>query len=354
MRCFRPAHFYELLLLLMVFTAAPSLGAGEMTNSDCLGCHNDSSAVGKTFTINPTIFDATAHAEIGCPSCHSSVGANHPDDGLKPNKASCLECHDGIVKEYATSRHLPNAACSDCHNPHQVLGPTEVSGVDMNKPCLGCHELEAMATAHTAWLPQTDLHIGRLPCISCHTASKENVITLYIIKRPADDRFGRFDLASYDELKTLVPNSKIESLVDSNEDNYISLAELRLFNSDQEKTGLRLQGMMTPETVTHDFQILANRRDCSFCHASGPAARQTSYLSLAASDGSYRRLPVERGAVLDALYGTPDFYMVGSTRSTALNYIGAVIIAGGLVVPIGHGTLRFLTRRNRANKEEKS
>lgn len=209
-----------------------------------------------------------------------------------------------------------------------------------------------MATAHTAWLPQSDLHIGRLPCISCHTASKENVITLYIIKRPADARFGRFDLASYDELKTLAANSKIESLVDSNDDNYISLAELRLFNSDQERTGLRLQGMMTPETVTHNFQILANRRDCSFCHASGPAARQTSYLSLAASDGSYRRLPVERGAVLDALYGTPDFYMVGSTRSTALNYIGAAIIAGGLVVPIGHGTLRFLTRRNRANKEE--
>jgi hypothetical protein len=110
--------------------------------------------------------------------------------------------------------------------------------------------------------------------------------------------------------------------------------------------------MMTPETVTHDFQILANRRDCTFCHASGTAARQTSYLSLANADGSYRRVAVERGAVLDALYGTPDFYMVGSTRSKALDYIGGAIIACGLIVPIGHGTLRFLTRRNRANKEE--
>jgi hypothetical protein len=112
--------------------------------------------------------------------------------------------------------------------------------------------------------------------------------------------------------------------------------------------------MMTPETVTHDFRLLANRRDCSFCHASGPDARQTSFISLVQSDGSYRRVPVEQGAVLDALYGTPDFYMVGSTRSKALNYIGAMIIAGGLVLPIGHGSLRFLTRRNRQDEGRSS
>jgi uncharacterized membrane protein SpoIIM required for sporulation len=29
-----------------------------------------------------------------------------------------------------------------------------------------------------------------------------------------------------------------------------------------------------------------------------------------------------------------------------------VIIAGGMVMPIGHGTLRFLTRKNRQRKEE--
>ncbi|OGR30629.1 MAG: cytochrome C [Desulfuromonadales bacterium GWD2_61_12] len=343
---------FRLLLCCGLLLGLTAFAAFAAASDDCLACHSDSATVGKAFAINPAIFDTTVHAQLGCPSCHTSVGAGHPDDGLPPSKASCQECHAEVAKEYAASSHHQNAACSDCHNPHQVRGPTEVSGADMNRTCSGCHELAAMATTHTTWLPQADLHIGMLPCISCHTASKENVITLYIIKRPAAARFGRFELAGYNELKALASHGKIEGLIDGNEDNYISLAELRLFNSDQERTGLRLQGMMTPETVTHNFQILANRRDCSFCHASGPAARQTSYLSLATSDGSYRRLPVERGAVLDALYGTPDFYMVGSTRSTALNYIGAVIIAGGLVVPIGHGTLRFLTRRNRANKED--
>jgi hypothetical protein len=39
--------------------------------------------------------------------------------------------------------------------------------------------------------------------------------------------------------------------------------------------------------------------------------------------------------------------MMGATRSKALNIAGLMIIAGGMVMPIGHGTLRFLTRKNR-------
>ena len=58
-------------------------------------------------------------------------------------------------------------------------------------------------------------------------------------------------------------------------------------------------------------------------------------------------MAVEKGAILDILFGTPDFYMLGTTRSTALNIVGALIIAGGMMMPIGHGTLRFLTRKNR-------
>jgi predicted CXXCH cytochrome family protein len=341
----------EIILLLLALCTVTPLSAAATPSEDCLGCHSDAANVGKDFAIDPGVFDTTAHAELGCPSCHS-VDARHPDSGAAPSKANCQECHAEIAQEYQLSQHHPNASCSECHNPHRVRGPTEVSGVDMNRVCSDCHELEAMATAHTAWLPQADLHVGALPCVSCHTAARDNVITLYIIKKAARGPFSSFELASYDELRPLTKDGKVETLIDLNADNYISLAELRLFNTNPERVSLRLHGMMTPETVTHDFQILANRRDCTFCHASGTAARQTSYLSLANADGSYRRVAVERGAVLDALYGTPDFYMVGSTRSKALDYIGGAIIACGLIVPIGHGTLRFLTRRNRANKEE--
>jgi hypothetical protein len=56
--------------------------------------------------------------------------------------------------------------------------------------------------------------------------------------------------------------------------------------------------------------------------------------------------------VLSTLYGAPDFYLTGAGRNTLLNKLGLLIIAGGLVMPVGHGFLRFLTRKNRQEKEE--
>ena len=336
-----------LILLMATFALTPAALAAE--NGDCLGCHADIDTVGKEFRIDPMTFDTTAHAEIGCQECHASVTGDHPDDGIVPTKTNCQDCHDDINAEYTHSNHQNFATCNDCHNPHTARGATAVSGIDMNRQCEGCHGNLETVLQHAEWLPQADLHIAMLPCISCHTASQDNVITMYIIKRSLT---GERNPATFAELKALAGDKSIESLIDRNEDDYISLTELRLFNLNPENQGLRLQGMLTPEKVTHDFRTLDNRWDCTFCHASGPGARQTSFVSLVQEDGSYRRIAAEKGAVLDALYGTPDFYMVGATRSKMLDYIGMVIIAGGMVMPIGHGTLRFLTRKNRQRKEE--
>ncbi len=334
-----PLALFLLLLLSPV--------ARAMENADCLGCHADVETVGEAFRVDPIRFDTTAHAGIGCSECHASITEQHPDDGQPPSKASCRDCHGEVDAEYAASNHAGVAACNDCHNPHTVRGTTAVSGYAMNEQCANCHDQEENIIIHSKWLPQGDLHLNSLACISCHTASQDLVTTLYLVKREEGQRFGRFTLASHAELLALVGGKKISSLIDRNGDDYISIAELRLFNSDPANRALRLHGMMTPETVTHDFITLDNRWDCTFCHATGPGAMQTSFVALPLEDGSYERLATEKGAVLDALYGIPDFYMVGATRSKTLDIIGLVIIACGLVMPIGHGTLRFLTRKNR-------
>ena len=340
----------SLMTVLMAGLVAASGWA--MENEDCLGCHAEADMVGSDLVIEAEQFDHTAHAEIGCTSCHASVTAEHPDDGLVPSKASCNDCHGEVNEEYAASLHGDKAACTDCHNPHNVHDPTAVSGHDMNQQCDTCHlEVDSIRT-HAQWLPQAELHIGALPCVACHTGSKEYVITWYIIKRESDPRYGDFELASYRELQKLAGGDNIDRLLDSNEDGRIALAELKDFNTriDLKNQGIRLKGMMMPEQVTHSFQILENRWDCSYCHASGPEAMQNSYVAFPLADNSYHRLPVEKGAVLDALNGTPDFYMMGATRNASLNLIGLAIIAGGLVMPIGHGTLRFLTRSKRQGK----
>ena len=333
----------------------PGYSFGDQTakNDACLSCHADGQKVKGRSLISQAQFAHTTHARIGCPSCHDAIGAGHPD-GKPSAKASCQQCHADVNSEYALSIHAGKAACAGCHNPHKVESPREISGMEINEMCGNCHDKFKMSAKHGEWLPQADLHLYMLPCITCHTGSKNYFVSMYIVSTKNETRLGKPEVASFEELHKMAKFRDILTLVDTNGDNYVSLAELRSFNKNPEHKSLRLQGMMTPETVSHKFEILDNRRNCTFCHGSGPGVMQTSVLALPEENGTFRRVSVEKGAALDALYGTPDFYMMGSNKSTTMSILGLAIICGGLIMPVCHGTLRFLTRKNRVKKEHHS
>ena len=334
------------ILLIAVLLVPLSVSAMEM--DDCLGCHSDVDEVGDELFIDADKFLPTAHAEMGCMTCHESVTDEHPDDGEPVTSADCLDCHEELGSEYMATEHADNATCSDCHNPHQVHGIEAVSGPEMNQQCAQCHDSIDVMDSHAKWLPQASLHISKLPCITCHTSAESYVIVLNITQKQKKSeglKGNRF--SSYADLKTISGEKEIQSLIDINGDNHISLAELRTFNRNPAYKNLHLSGTMVPSEVSHDLGTLDNRYDCTFCHAAGPGSMQTSFLALPTEGGTYQRMTVEEGAMLDTLYGTPNFYMTGSTRSAALNIIGLIIICGGFIMPIGHGTLRFLTRKNR-------
>jgi len=341
-----------LALALTLATGAAIAMAGDA----CLDCHADAKKVGAKYAIDPTKFEHTEHSRLatpntGCRTCHDTVTTTHPADGATVQTTTkCKDCHGSIQGEYSKSAHSRFASCANCHNPHTAIGPTEVSGHDMNVMCAKCHDGAKMTKLHAKWLPQADLHIAELPCVTCHTSSENYVITMYLIKREGNSGYGEFKLATYAELTELTGGKDARSIVDTNADNNISMDELRAFNRNPAYESIRLQGMMVPEEVTHNFQVLNNRWDCTFCHGAGPDIMQTSFLSFPNSAGQLQRLSVEKGAVLAAIYGDRDFYMMGSSRNTTLNIIGLMIVAGGLVMPIGHGTLRFLTRKNRNGK----
>lgn len=342
-------RFLWLCLLLVLLLPLSCLA---LESEECQGCHGDLDTVGEELFIDAAEYDNTTHSEMGCTSCHESVGEEHPDDGLAVTKVGCLDCHSEVAEEYMASTHAENATCGDCHNPHRVHGLTEVSGYDLNQQCAACHESADVVSSHTEWLPQADLHIAKLPCISCHTASEEYLIILYIIQRESDAAFGDFELSDHQDLQALAGDKEIQTLIDLNGDNFVSLAELRTFNRNPAYGSMRLQGTLTPKQVSHSLETLDNRWDCSFCHTSGTEGMQTSFIALPTSEGTFSRIEVEQGAILKALNGTPDFYMMGTTRSASLNIIGLLIIVGGMLMPIGHGALRFLTRNNRLGKGE--
>ena len=341
----------------MVFVLAAPWPGGRLLahardTEDCQDCHGDLSILedgGGYLYVDSARYERTAHAEVGCPSCHESVSEDHPDDGVRPSRAKCGECHDEVEAEYAESIHADNATCTDCHNPHEVQPVGQVSGAEMNRTCMECHEEDDVVASHEAWLSQTTLHIRALPCITCHTGSKVYVVTFYV--GTFEERAGRSPmvaLATHEELMAKAERSDgVTSVIDRDADGRVSVEELRLFYREGRAEGLRLWGMMTPEVATHNYATLDNRWDCSFCHASGPGVVQKSFVALPGPTGDYTRIPVEPGAVLDALYGTPDFYMIGATRSKTMSLIGLLIVAAGLTVPLVHGTLRLLTIRKR-------
>ncbi len=338
-----------LILLIAVLFAPLSVCAMEM--DDCLGCHGDVDEVGDELYINADKFIPTAHAEMGCVTCHESVTDEHPDDGKAVSKADCLDCHEEVDSEYMATEHADYATCSDCHNPHQVHGIEAVAGPNMNQKCNQCHEATDVMDSHAKWLPQASLHITKLPCITCHTAADSYEIVLNITqKQKRAEGLKGYRISSYADLKEYSGKKNVASLIDIDGDNHISLAELRTFNLNPAYKNLHLSGTMVPGKISHDLTTLDNRYDCTFCHASGPGSMQTSVLALPTENGIYRWMTVDKGAMLDTLYGTPNFYMTGPTRSPVLNIIGLIIICGGFIMPIGHGTLRFLTRKNRKHE----
>jgi predicted CXXCH cytochrome family protein len=344
-----------LLLTLFMFSAA-AVSAAAPENDRCMGCHGRremAERAGKRLYIDPARFATTSHAIVGCTSCHDRVSAGHPADGYIPPRSTCSDCHGPVYEEYSKSLHESKARCNDCHNPHEVRQPMFMSGDEINSKCAKCHDSRKTIRTHSKWLPQADLHIDSLLCITCHTASQDYVISMSIESRLPGSG-DAFKTASYEELSKLTTGASISGLIDLNGDNLVSLDELRKFNRHLRSKNMRLWGMMVPEVVTHSYQILDNRWDCSFCHASGPKASQKSFIAFPEKNGGFSRVAVEKGAILDILYGTPDFYMLGTTRSTSLNIIGGLIVAGGLAFPVCHGFFRFLTRKNRKEHDHEA
>jgi predicted CXXCH cytochrome family protein len=344
-----------MFLGVFMISIAPVFGAAA-GNEKCMSCHGRTDIIrpgGEKIYIDPVKFAATTHAIVGCTSCHDRVSPGHPGDGYAPSKATCGDCHGPVFAEYSKSLHGPKAGCTGCHNPHEVRLPAFMTGEDINSKCAKCHDSRKTIQSHSKWLPQADLHIDALPCITCHTGSKDYVITMSIESRQPGSK-GDFKNATFEELSKLTQGADIRKLIDQDGDGMVSLSELRAFNHKLRGQNMRLWGMMTPEVVTHTYQILDNRWDCSFCHASGPKAMQKSFIAFPDKNGGYTRVPVEKGAILDILYGTPDFYMLGTTRSTSLNIVGGLIVAAGLSVPLFHGFFRLLTRKNRKEDDHEA
>ena len=104
-------------------------------NAVCVDCHRDSSLLH---------WRSSAHEsdDMACADCHA---VHRP--GLVMERTTqaevCYRCHKSIrTQTYQASTHPireGKVVCSDCHNPHGSIGPTELKQLSINDNCFICH-----------------------------------------------------------------------------------------------------------------------------------------------------------------------------------------------------------------------
>lgn len=132
---------------------------------------------GTSWIMDDAGFAKSAHADLGCASCHEGIDpAEHPAmDGVFKEQSSayrletCLSCHPDVEEEKAEGLHagkpIPKGAdmanCVSCHNPH-LVGSTKADREaaelsEESRACLSCHAKSAVEEKTRPVL-----------CISCH------------------------------------------------------------------------------------------------------------------------------------------------------------------------------------------
>jgi predicted CXXCH cytochrome family protein len=80
--------------------AATGVGVDTAGTLACLACHDEKS--------EPWSHPSTHRAVLGCPACHTSLGAPGPGHVTIPE---CADCH-------SEAAHPADRECVDCHDPH--------------------------------------------------------------------------------------------------------------------------------------------------------------------------------------------------------------------------------------------
>jgi hypothetical protein len=88
-------------------------------------------------------------------------------------------------------------------------------------------------------------------------------------------------------------------------------------------------------------------KDCASCHRQGAEPSQKVTVSIVGADGRPLRYDAQKDVLSSALSveSLREFYAVGGTRNRLLDVLLVLAVLGGLAVPIGHQTLKWIVRK---------
>ncbi len=307
----------------------------------CETCHAPAFKLYEGSIHAALVRDGNPSAPI-CTDCHSphAVMAKAAYDAA--TGTPCSMCHNSIYSAYAGSVHgQATLACSNCHRAHDVTPATKAD--QLKTACLGCHE--GALDTHQKWLPNAKRHFDAVSCPACHspTAKRKVDLRLYdnVTQQPVAEKEG-------------VP--QFESRARSADAKGVGLDALALqsllreFNREGKDNKTTLRGRLEVSTGVEAHQLARSAqavRDCAKCHQQGADPFQSVTVSIVGPDGR----PVRYGAkpeVLNSIISVDSvsgFYAIGGTRIKLLDWLLALAVLGGIGVPVGHMTVRWLFKR---------
>ena len=345
---------------------AARAAAGELSAIDtaCLGCHSIEglekqldSGEALSLHVSGEGFAGSVHRIFGCASCHAAIDpASHPAaaTGIRSARqysieraAACQMCHTDALEQYEGSLHFARVreghplapVCTGCHGSHAVSPRTAY------ETCVGCHAADL--SAHGEWLPNAALHQEVVSCAACHAPEAARMIDLRLYDSASQQWVvEKADAPIFQQLaQTADANG---DGLDANELRDL----LRELNRDAAiPRSLRGRVELRTDVEAHRLTDKTHAiRTCDNCHQYGAEPFQNVAVSVTGPDGRPARYPAHKEVLVSALavQSLPEFYAIGGTRSRILDALLVLALLGGIGVPIGHMTTKWLFRKYRA------
>ncbi len=332
----------------------------------CNRCHSDKiRAVRDSIHYNPSfpvgeimVSGGNPKAPV-CTDCHGfhSVGPKATYDTL--SGVPCRKCHEDIFKVYSKSVHGMARAngqhkaplCASCHFAHEIT--VTAMAEKIKAACLGCHK--GIEAVHKKWLPNAELHMSAVACAACHSPNSGRGIYLRLEDQNTGKPFTEEQLVrllgtSYEGLSRRM-NAHGEG---------IGASELwgivQQLNEKGTNAKVTFFGKLNVSKGTESHQLALKKqavKECETCHNKNSDFFKSVTVAIVKADGKLSRYRARREVLgsMFSLLSLKQFYVIGATRLTLLDWLGFLMVAGGMMVPVAHITVRILTAPLRAGRQ---
>ncbi|UCH74905.1 MAG: hypothetical protein JSU82_03360 [Rhodospirillales bacterium] len=314
----------------------------------CGDCHADKVEQYEGSIHAILIGDGNLAAPV-CSDCHGSHSVRPKAVYETVSGVPCKACHAEIFDAYAESMHgrvrgvlghFEAPICADCHRAHEV---DAVSGGRLREACLGCHG-EATG-AHEEWLPNAALHLEAVSCPACHAPEAQRRVELQLLDGAG--RTGASEPIAGPQIAARIRTAD----ADADGLNAVELWNLvRDLKREDPSAEVALQGRIAVQTGV-DAHQLSNKtravRECASCHRQGADPFQRVTVSIIGHDGRSQHYNADKDVLNSVLSvnSVSGFYAIGGTRIKLLDILLALAFLGGISVPIGHVTVKWLYER---------